>query len=351
MKQQHSKSSTKEFYHSLPKVELHRHLEGSLRLDTMMEVAHEFSIDIPQGNPSNLRSMVQVNPEEPFTFENFLSKFDTLRQFYRSKEIIQRITKEAVADAAADNVKYLELRFTPVALSRICDFALSDVMDWVIDSVTEAEKNYGVMTRLIASFNRHESREQAEKVAALAADRISKGIVGLDLAGDEANFSAKPFAGIFKEAKQAGLRLTAHAGEWGEAENIIEAINVLDAERIGHGVRVFENPKAVSLAKDREVTFEVCPTSNYQSGVVSSLELHPLPKMIKAGLNVTINTDDPSISAINLGDEYQTACEVLSISIVQLRESVLNAARAAFLQDGESTQLVNKITEEFPLNS
>jgi len=326
------------FYRSIPKIELHRHLEGSLRLDTLLEVGRAHGLDV--SSTGQLRSLVQVNSQEPYTFENFLSKFETLRLFYRSPEVISRIVQEAITDASRDQVQYMELRFTPVALSRSQGFSLAAVMDWVCEGVHLAEAAMGVQVRLIASVNRHESLDIAEQVALLASERRSKGIVGLDLAGNEAKFSGLPFAGIFREARQSGLRITVHAGEWGGAQNIADGILQLGAERIGHGVRILEDPKVVDLARDHDIVFEVCVTSNYQSGVVPALIDHPLTRMLAAGLNVTINTDDPSVSQITLGDEYKVVCEHLELPLDILKERLLASAAAAFLPADEKKALV-----------
>jgi len=266
------------FYRSLPKVELHRHLEGSLRVETLLEIASVY--DIHTDGARALRSSVQIQDDDPHTFENFLSKFVALRQFYFSREIIERLAREAVEDASKDNIRYLELRFTPVTLSRSGKFPLTDVIDWVISGAQAGQEAYGVMTRLIVSINRHDSIKLAEQVAQLAIMRKGKGIVGLDLAGNEADFSAMPFAGIFKQASQDGLKVTVHAGEWDGAANIIEAIEKISAVRIGHGVRVGEDQRAVALAQERAIPFEVCVTSNYQSGVVPSLSEHPLTRLL-----------------------------------------------------------------------
>lgn len=335
---------TTEFYRAYPKIELHRHLEGSLRLETLLQVARQHGIDLL--GTGQLRSLVQIHDKEPFTSANFLSKFETLRLFYRSPDIIERVTREAIADAAADNIRYLELRFTPVALSRAEGFSLEEVMDWVLMAAQNAAREFGVLTRLIASINRHESVRVAQKVAQLAVDRRGKGIVGLDLAGNEAGFSALPFAGVFQEAAQAGLNITIHAGEWGGAQNVSDAIRYLGAVRIGHGVRVLEDAAATDLARERACTFEVCLTSNHQSGVYPAIEKHPLPQMLAAGLNATIHTDDPSISQITLGHEYKTAREKLHLSAADLRNCVLQAARAAFLPPAERADLVQRIETE-----
>lgn len=332
-------------YKSLPKVELHRHLEGSLRLSTMVDIAQKHGVTIPV-SMLNLSGLVQVQDKDPMTFSNFLDKFKTLRLFYKSPDVIHRVTREAVEDAANDNCRYLELRFTPVALSRAEGFPLHDVIDWVITSSQEAAKKHNIKVGLIASVNRHESPELAEQVAWLAVEHIKNGMLGLDLAGNEAEFKSTGFHGIFKEAKQSGLHITIHAGEWGPAENIRDAIENLGAERIGHGVRVLESESVTALARERGMVFEVCVTSNFQSGVVPSLELHPLPRMLDAQLKVTVNTDDPSVSRITLAQEYQHVCEDLNVPLDVLKNCVLNAAKASFLPDDEKNDLVDSIKKE-----
>jgi adenosine deaminase len=335
-------------YRALPKIELHRHLEGSLRLETMIDVANQHGITVPD-DVLRLSNLVQVQVADKFTYQNFLAKFNTLRLFYRSPDVIHRITREAVEDAAKDNVRYMELRFTPVALSRAERFPLQDVIDWVMTSAKDAARKYDVIVRLIASVNRHESPDLAEQVAWISAAYIEDGIVGLDLAGNEAEYPSHPFYGIFKEARQAGLHVTIHAGEWGPATNVKEAIEDLGAERIGHGVRVMEDRDVVALAKERGTAFEVCVTSNYQSGVVHSLDTHPLMTMLEAGVNVTINTDDPSISRITLSHEYYTACEDLRMPKDTLCERIVAAAQAGFLAQKEKEKLVTQLKKELKM--
>jgi adenosine deaminase len=333
---------------ALPKVELHRHLEGSLRLETLLDIARVHNIDVPI-EITRLGQLVQVQAGEAFTFQNFLSKFVTLRKFYRSPEIIQRVTREAVEDAARDNVRYLELRFTPVALSRAEGFQMEEVIQWVCESSQAAAGDLGITVRLIASVNRHEDTALAEQVARLAADRSDRCIVGLDLAGNEAEFSALPFAGIFHEAHQAGLRLTVHAGEWAGAQSVRVALVDLDAERIGHGVRILEDKRVVAIARERKTAFEVCVTSNFQTGAVPALKAHPLVTMHDLGLNVTLGTDDPGISQITLSAEYRQAFESLGMSVPTIKQSILAAAKASFLPDQERETLIARIKLELEI--
>jgi adenosine deaminase len=344
MTEDHSPTSFP-FYRELPKIELHRHLEGSLRVRTMMEVVRAHNLDVK--DTGYLRPLVQVEQDDPYTFENFLAKFGTLRLFYKSPEIIQRITREAVEDAAADNVRYLELRFTPVALSRAEGFSIARVTDWVIESTREAESDFDIKVGLIASINRHEDLALAEEVTEVALDRVGTGVVGLDLAGNEADFPAAPFFPLLREARKGGLKLTIHAGEWSGADNVREAIEDLEVDRIGHGIRVLEDPRAVQLARESRVPFEVCITSNLHSGVVGKITEHPVRKMLLENLNVTINTDDPSISRITLGDEYRLVREELGLPVWTLRERVLAAGRAAFLPDRDRQKLVYDLAKEF----
>jgi adenosine deaminase len=338
-------TNLKGFYFTLPKVELHRHLEGSLRLRTMLEIARTQGITVPI-NTGSLSNLVQVQKSEPSTYQNFLSKFTTLRLFYRSQEVIARITREAVEDAARDNIRYLELRFTPAALSREERFQLGDVIEWVCESTQQAAHEFGLRVGLIVSINRHESVELAEQVASLAAARCGNGLVGLDLAGNEAEFPAKPFAGIFREAQQSGLKLTIHAGEWGGAANIRDAFEIFNADRIGHGVRVVDDPSVMALARERGTAFEVCVTSNYQTGVTPASSVHPLMKMLQEGINVTICSDDPSISQITLTDEYHRVCEDMDLNPAKLKERILAAGRAAFLPEQEQHKLIDELKQE-----
>lgn len=206
-----------------------------------------------------------------------------------------------------------------------------------------------MVVRLIASVNRHESTDLAEQVAWLAVEHMKNGLVALDLAGNEAEFPTQPFYGIFREAKQSGLHVTIHAGEWGPAANVKEAIEELGAERIGHGVRVLEDSNIVSLARERGTAFEVCMTSNYQSGVVNSLGSHPLMKMLETGINVTINTDDPSISRITLSHEYHTACEDLRMPQSTLRQRIVSAAQACFSTATEKEKLVKQLQKDLKM--
>jgi len=325
---------------AMPKIDLHRHLEGSLRLETLFSIACEYDLDLPYGTIEELRPFVQITDDPP-DHEIFLSKFGVLRHFYRSREIIERVAYEAVADAAADNVHYLELRFSPQALARVQRFDLAEVTDWVIASTKKAAQDFGIGVNLIITLVRHDPFEQACEVTEIACARAGRGIVGLDLAGDEVKFPPAPFIPLFRKAKEAGLGVTIHAGEWASADGVGEAVQELCADRIGHGVRTVENLEITNIAVANNIAFETCLTSNLQTGAVSEMHHHPLIEMINLGLTVTLNTDDPRVSDVTLTDEYIIAVEQLGLGYDALRTMTLNAAAAAFLSENGRLRLIN----------
>jgi adenosine deaminase len=271
----------------------------------------------------------------------------TLRQFYRSPDVIRRVTREAIADAAADNVRYLELRFTPRALSNIINCSYHEVVSWVCHSASQAAHDFDIEVRLILSMNRHESVAIGDEVLSAAIDHADQGVVAVDLAGDEQTFSARPFRPLFERAMQAGLGITIHAGEWGGADNVRDAIEHLGASRLGHGVRLLEDPTLLPLMIERNVVLEICPTSNVQSGVVADFSVHPLPQLFREQVRTTINTDDPLVSNITLSDEIERAVTFMDLSLDEVKQLTLVAAQAAFLPESERVALVARFEAWF----
>lgn len=331
---------------SWPKVELHRHLEGSIRLSTLLDVAREYDIPLPANDMNRLRPYVQITDDDESNFAVFLGKFNVLRQFYRSMEIVRRLTREAVEDAARDNVRYMELRFTPHALARLEGLPYDEVIGGVAEEVERAQRDFNILVRLIVSVNRHESVEIAETVVDTAITLCDQGIVGVDLAGLEVGHSARPFRTLFHRAQAAGLHLTVHAGEWDGPENVRDAVIHLGARRIGHGVRSIEDSEVVQLLREQQVALEVCPTSNIHSGVIHRLEHHPLPDLFYLHVLTTINTDDPSLSNITLTDELALAHAGMGMSLDVIKQNILNAAHVAFLPDDERAALVAGLTAD-----
>jgi len=335
----------RDILYALPKVDLHRHLEGSLRLSTMAEIAREHGVDLPSYDIEELRPYVQITDDEP-DYRRFLEKFRLLRRFYSTREAVERIAYEAVADAAADNVRYLELRFNPIALAEAGCFAYHQVVEWAIDAVRRAEQDCDIQVRLIVQLSRDSSPRTAWEVAEVAMAFRDRGIVALDLAGDEVNYPGYPFAPIFQRAREAGMHITIHAGEWRGPESVREAVQVLGAQRLGHGIRVIEDPQLVQLVRERDIALEVCPTSNLQTGAVDSLGLHPLKELYHQGVRVTVNTDDPSVSNTTLTDEYMVVIRGIGMTLEELKHMILMAVQAAFLPEPEKEQLYRWFADE-----
>lgn len=331
---------------TLPKVEIHRHLEGSLRLTSLIEIVREENLPLPTES-DKLRQHVQITGDEPISATEFLEKFKTIRTFFRSKQTIQRLVDEVVEDASIDKVRLLELRFTPAALAQEGARSLEEVTDWVLSAAATAGVKYGVRVDCVLSVNRHEPVELAESVADIAIDRAAAGVGGLDLAGDEANFPASPFRDLISRARRAGLGITVHAGEWSGAANVREAIELLEANRIGHGIRVLEDADIAALAARRGVVFEVSLTSNWLTRASGEIGAHPLPDMIQAGLAVALTTDDPSIFNTSLSKELRIAQDQLGCSTDTLKAFNLTALQSTFIPEREKRELERELVQAY----
>jgi adenosine deaminase len=339
------RKSLHETLQNLPKVDLHRHLEGSLRLSTLAEIAREHGVDLPSYDIEELRPYVQVTTDERPDFHAFLEKFSFLARFYSKLDCIDRVSYEAVADAAQDDIKYLELRFNPATLALSQGFHFEEVMERVISAVKKAEQDFDIMVRLLTTIRRDYDQDTAGRIVDLAIHYADQSIVGLDLAGDEVHYSARPFAALFNKAKEAGLGITVHAGEAMGAESVRTAIEFLKADRIGHGVRASEDLAVMDLVRERGITLEMCPTSNIQTAAVQAITRHPLRAFYQIGLPVTVNTDDPSVSNTTLTDEYMVAVRDIGVTVSEIKQMILTGVHAAFLPQSEKEQLEAWFTE------
>ena len=328
--------------HSLPKIDLHRHLEGSLRLTTMMELASDSGIELPSYDVGTLRPYVQMTEDSP-DFQRFLEKFQVLRRFFTSKDAIQRITREAIADAARDNVVYLELRFNPLALARLQEFSFAEVVAWVMTAVDEGQRETGTRTCLILQIPREESLDVADEIVDLAIANFGSLVRGIDLAGNEVDYPPQRFAALFARAIEAGLYATAHAGEAVGAHSVQSAVNSLHPHRIGHGVRVVEDSSVVRTLRRRNIVLEVCPTSNLHTGVVREFSRHPLADLVNLGLLVTLNTDDPGVSDTTLTDEVVVSVRQIGLANHHIYRMLRHSVEASFLPAEEKDALRERI--------
>lgn len=325
----------------MPKVELHRHLEGSLRLSTLVEIGRQYGMEVD--DVEALRPFVQMMPNEPRNSSRFLSKFYTLRQFYRTEAIVERLVSEVIEDAAADQIRYLELRFTPRALCNMMGCSLMNMVGLVCSAGNAAAARCGIDVRFIVSMNRHEAILTGEATLEAAIAHRAQGVVALDLAGDEANYPAAPFREIFQQARREGLFVTVHAGEWAGPHSVRDALEVLGAHRIGHGLNAVYDDDLIAELIAREVALELCPTSNILSGIVEGLPQHPIHTLTVRGVATTLNTDDPLVCNITLSREMLLIAQTFALSLDDLKQYMLRAARYAFLPDDERQRLVDTL--------
>lgn len=324
--------------HSLPKVELHRHLEGAIRPGTIGDICREYGVKLPTYDAAELSKLVQLR-EPASNLTGFLEPFKLIKSCFVNQDAISRITYEAINDACLDNVQYVEFRFAPEYMAFCHGLSLNEVMDGIVQGVEMASRNFLTVVKLIVSICRDRSPEtmgsewpSAMEIARTAVEYADRGVVGFDLSGIESGFPPELFVEPFRIAREAGLGITVHAGEDAGPESVRGAIEHLGATRIGHGVRIVHDPEVMRLAVDRGVAFEVCPTSNVLTRAVESLDAHPIRRMFDAGLAVTVNTDDPSVCGVTLSDELVLLNERFGFSLSAIEQLMDNARRSAFFK-------------------
>lgn len=325
-----------------PLVELHRHLDGNVRLETIIDLARQHNLELPAWEPEALRPHVQVVEPEP-DLMSFIAKFKWLRHVMVDYDAVRRIAYENVEDAAREGIDYIELRFSPYFMAEPHGLDPFGVTEAVCDGVEEAQKTLPVRAKLIVIMSRTYGPDTCRIELEAALRYRERGIVALDLAGDEANFPGELFVEHFRRAREAGLHAIAHAGEAAGPESVRQAVLELGAERVGHAVHAVEDEATMELLRERRIAVESCPTSNVQTSTVPSYRKHPLPIFLRRGLLVTLNTDDPSISGIDLAHEYRIAKEEMGLTEAELRKLQENAVEAAFLTPEERADLFQRV--------
>jgi adenosine deaminase len=322
-----------------PLVELHRHLDGNVRLETVLDLGRTRGVDLPAWTPEELRPWVQVTDPTP-DLMSFIAKFDVLQKVMVDLDAVARIARENLEDAAAEGIDAIELRFSPYFMGMHTGLDPNEITAAVCDAVAAAEGEVPVLARLIVILSRTFGPETVEVELEAAIRHRDRGVVALDLAGDEAGFPGELFVDHFRRARDAGLHVIAHAGEADGADSVRQAVLELGAERIGHGIHAADDPAVMDLLVERRIPLEICPTSNLQTSTVPSYREHPLPTFLKRGIRVTLNTDDPSISGIDLAHEFRVAKEEMGLTENDLRTMQETALEAAFLTDEERRNLL-----------
>lgn len=334
---------TKELLTRLPKAELHVHLDGSLRPETMIELAREYGAELPVWEPEALRDHMHVQDARDLL--DYLARFDTTLAVMQTAESLERIAYELAEDAAAENVRYMEVRYCP-ALHTRDGLSLTDAVDAPLRGLRAAERDHRIRTQLIICGLRHFEPAAAVEMAELAVAYKDRGVVAYDLAGGEAGNPPTKFQEAFDLVADRNMPITIHAGEAAGAESIHEAVHRCRANRIGHGTRLYEDPELLRYINDFRIPLEINLTSNVQTRVSPTLEEHPLRRYYDEGLVVSLNTDNRLISGTTVTEEYWRAHQALDFDWDELCDLALMGFESAFLPFQEKVDLIEEIGAE-----
>jgi adenosine deaminase len=332
-----------ELIRRLPKAELHCHLDGSLRPQTLLELAREYRVALPRDDAEALRDYMLVTDAR--NLEDYLARFDVTLAVMQTAESLERIAYELGIDAARDGVWYIEVRFAPILNTRR-GLTADQVVEAVVRGLGRAEREVGIIGRVIVCALRNLPPERSLELARLAVDHREGGVVAFDLAGGEIGNPAGYHADAFRYAREHDLACTCHAGEGDGATSVREAVHACGAHRIGHATRLIEDASLTQYVNDRRIALEICLTSNVHTRAASSYEEHPLRRYFDRGMNVVLNTDNRLMSGTTLSDEYLHAVQSLDFTLDDLGRIALNGFESAFLPWETRSQLVERAREE-----
>ncbi len=324
----------------LPKVELHVHLEGSVRPETLRELARGKGRRLKE-TEDWIRDRICQNFRYQ-DFGEFLKAFAVVTLLLEAPADYALATMRLMEWLAAQNVKYVEITLSAgVILWK--GQSVEAVFEAIGAAAEEAEPRLGLRVNWIFDAVRQFGAEHARQVVDWAGRFRSRGVVAFGIGGDEARGPAVLFSDVYRRARDLGLRLTAHAGETAGPESVRQAVELLGAERIGHGLRAARDRGVMALLRERGIPLEVCLTSNVATGLLARLEDHPLPKFLEAGVPITLNSDDPAMFGTSLEGEFMLAARCFGLSSRDLAQFLENAIRAAFLPEDEKAQLMDEL--------
>jgi adenosine deaminase len=322
---------------TLPKIELHCHLDGSLRAETIIDIAKKEGISLPTMDREEIQQEL-IAPLDCESLDEYLKRFALPNLVMQSKENLRRITFELFEDAAKENVKYMEVRFAPL-LHTAQGLTVEEIIQSVIDGMREAEEQFDIHGNIILSCMRTMSAESAFEVVEKGKQFLGKGVVAIDLCASE----EEGFCGNFVEpialAREYGYRVTIHAGETGVGKNVLEAVEMLGAERIGHGVFIKDCAEAYDVVKEKQVVLEMCPTSNVQTKAVNRYSDHPIHDFHKDGIKVTVNTDNRTVSDTTMAKECTIVFDEFNMNEEDYKKIYLDSVDACFADEDTKVEL------------
>ncbi|MGF1701023.1 adenosine deaminase [Photobacterium makurazakiensis] len=325
----------------LPLTDLHRHLDGNIRIQTILELGQQFGMALPATDIESLRPHVQIVEAEP-SLVAFLSKLDWGVAVLGDLDACRRVAYENVEDALNAQIDYAELRFSPYYMAMKHNLPVAGVVEAVVDGVQAGCRDFGVQANLIGILSRTFGIDACQQeLDGLLSQKDH--LVAIDLAGDELGQPGEQFVSHFKQVRDAGLQVTVHAGEAAGPESMWQAIHDLGAVRIGHGVKAIHDPKLMDYLAANKIGIESCLTSNIQTSTVASFDTHPVKQFLDHGILACLNTDDPAVEGIELPHEYEVAAPKAGLSQVQIRQAQINGLELAFLSDSDKLALKAKV--------
>lgn len=329
--------SINELIVKMPKVELHVHLEGAIEPSTLLKLAKKHKVDLPATTIEGLQEWYKFKD-----FPHFVAIYLTISSCLKSGEDIELITREFLAKQAKQNILYSEVTYTAYTHYKFRNISFEEQLSAINRARSWAEKEHGVKMRLIIDIPRNISPKEGLLVADWVIDAKNDGVVALGLGGPEVGHPPELHKDAFEKILNAGLISIPHAGETMGAESIWGALKYLGASRIGHGVRCLEDPELVTYLRDKQIPLEVCPSSNVCLQVAPNLASHPLPKLLKEGLYITINSDDPPMFNTTLTDEFLRITETFNFDFELLKKLTLNGVNASLLPEADKKDLLIK---------
>ncbi|ENJ7185831.1 adenosine deaminase [Vibrio fluvialis] len=328
---------------NIPLTDLHRHLDGNIRTQTILDLGQKFGVALPAYTVADLTPHVQIVEAEP-SLVAFLSKLDWGVAVLGDLDACRRVAYENVEDALNAQIDYAELRFSPYYMAMKHNLPVAGVVEAVVDGVKAGVRDFGVQANLIGIMSRTFGTDACQQeLDAILSQKDH--IVAVDLAGDELGQPGDRFVSHFKQVRDAGLHITVHAGEAAGPESMWQAIRDLGATRIGHGVKAIHDPQLMDYLAKHRIGIESCLTSNIQTSTVESLALHPLKRFLEHGVLACLNTDDPAVEGIELPYEYEVAAPQAGLSQEQIRQAQLNGLELAFLSDTDKQALKAKVAQ------
>lgn len=329
----------------MPKTDLHCHLDGSLRETTILELAAEQGVPLPAQDVTGLRKAMHAG-EICEDLVDYLSAFGLTCSVLQTEGALRRVAFELAEDAAAENVRYLEVRYAPI-LHTEKGLRLDQIVQAVLDGLKDAERKYDIRTGLIICGIRNMDPATSLRIAELAVAFKNRGVVGFDLAGAEEDHPARAHKDAFQLILNNNINVTIHAGEAYGPESIAQAIHYCGAHRIGHGTRLRENGDLLNYVNDHRIPLEVCLKSNVQTRSAPSMKEHPFKFYLDLGLRVTLNTDNRLITDTTVTDEYMLAVKEWNLTVDELRWVMTNGFKSSFLPFREKTQLMRRVAAEY----